>query len=480
MKLIPMLTAALALTAGGPLHAQSNPADFSLPTPTPTSTPAPQGPLDERAGVPIAPRIITPERSAPVTTPSPQPSPSVRQLPPEPAPAASPAVQATAPPQSAPQAASQNAPASQPGSGQTTSPPTIGDQGGEAADAGAPDVSDPDFESSGESDIRSDGQGPGDRLIGEDEWVDVAPSPSIDLGPSRGFNDIPTPAYVPPEPTNWGLWAALVLALIALALVIRLAWRGRKEPVLQIESDLAIRARQELSDKYKRAAAEQKTAAKARAPQPEPVLPESHPAAAKPATPPPAETAPTPPPSPVPAPASEPQSTIAPQIMPRLSLSLEIGSATRSVMMFTLEYRLTVANRTDTAVRDIVVSARLASAQRGASNAAPLAGGQPIGTIDRIGPQQSRSITAVMQLPMVEVRALRQGSTPVFIPLLHVVLGGIGQTPVTTSFVIGTPSAANHLRLHPITLDTPPGSIAGLRANELRQPISEPVSAKPG
>ncbi|MGB3469495.1 MAG: hypothetical protein WBA51_01575 [Erythrobacter sp.] len=480
------LSGALALAAGGSLHAQNNPADFSLPTPSPTPTPAPQGPLDERAGVPIAPRIITPERRLPETAPSPQPSPIVRRLPPEPAPTttaapgASPSVQGSTAPQRSPQ----DAGTPRAGSGQTPSPPTLGnrgvddraqqrvepaDQGGEAAGGFAPD-----FGVDGAA--QDDARGTGDLIIGEGEWVDDAPSPSIDLGPPREANGTAIPAYAPPQPPNWGLWAALALALIALALIIRLAWRGRKAPVLQIESDLAKRTRRELSAAYDKPLGEQDwfdkgptgdgdTERAARPPQPSPQPAPTPPAPAKP------------PLAPKPSPAAQ---ASRPQPMPRLSLSLEIGSATRSVMMFTLQYRLTIANRTDTAVRDLAISARLASAQRGASKAAAIAGSQPIGTIDRIGPQQSRSITATMQLPMVEVRALRQGSTPVFIPLLHIVLKGIGHAPVTTSFVIGTPSEANQLRLHPITLDTPPGSVTGLRANELRQPISEPVTAKPG
>ena len=137
-------------------------------------------------------------------------------------------------------------------------------------------------------------------------------------------------------------------------------------------------------------------------------------------------------------------------------------------MMFTLRFRVTIANRSDRALRDLSLSAQLASAQRGQSNAPSLAKGQPIGTVERIGPQQSHVISGSVQLPMIEIRAIRQGATPVFIPLLHITLDGGGLRADTTSFVIGTPSEASGQRLHPITLDTKPGAVHGLRANKVK------------
>lgn len=116
------------------------------------------------------------------------------------------------------------------------------------------------------------------------------------------------------------------------------------------------------------------------------------------------------------------------------------------------------------------------SAQRGASNAAPPGLGQPIGQIERVGPGQSVTLAGTLQLPMRDVRMIRQGSVPVFIPLVHVTLEGTGVRAQTTSFVIGTPSGANQLRLHPIALDGLPGGIANLRANRIKAPVaSEPA-----
>lgn len=156
--------------------------------------------------------------------------------------------------------------------------------------------------------------------------------------------------------------------------------------------------------------------------------------------------------------------------LPRLDLTLEITGATRSVMMFTLGYRLTVANRTERAVNDLGVAVQLASAQRGADNAPAPGAAQRLERIARVGPHQARSITGEVQLPLSAISLLRQGNAPLFIPLLHVTLEGEGQSAMSRSFVIGPPSASGAGRVHPILLDAPPGGIAGLIA----QPISQP------
>lgn len=151
-----------------------------------------------------------------------------------------------------------------------------------------------------------------------------------------------------------------------------------------------------------------------------------------------------------------------PSAPPRLEIALEITSATRSVMMFTIGYRLTIANRSDRAVNDCKAATRLACARAAADSASPAGAAQDTGTIARIGPHQARSMTGTLQLPLAAIAPLRQGKTPLFIPLVHVTLEGEGMPDLTKTFVIGTPSASG--RVHPIALDQPPGGIAGLVA----------------
>lgn len=173
-----------------------------------------------------------------------------------------------------------------------------------------------------------------------------------------------------------------------------------------------------------------------------------------------------------PAKASAKASPAAMQEPARLHLTLEITSATRSVMMFTLGYRLTIANRSERAVGNLSAALQLACARAGvaAGGDAPSAGAaQARAAIPRVGPHQARSISGTVQLPLSAIAPLQQGRVPLFVPLVHVSLSGEGYPAETKTFVIGTPSATG--RLHPIPLDQPPGGIAGLVA----QPIAVPA-----
>jgi len=180
------------------------------------------------------------------------------------------------------------------------------------------------------------------------------------------------------------------------------------------------------------------------------------------------EQAPKPPPSPVAPAAATPTAPLSEHLPIRLDHRLEITNASRSVMMFTLDFRIEIANRSDKAVRDLNIAAQMAFAQRGASNGAPVSAGQPIGEIERIGPHQSRGITGSLTLPLAELKTIRQGSKPLFIPLLHITCEGAGQPVSNYSYVVGTPSAASADRVHPLTLDGPPGGIPGLRAQLIK------------
>ncbi|MCX9147091.1 hypothetical protein [Erythrobacter sp. WG] len=155
----------------------------------------------------------------------------------------------------------------------------------------------------------------------------------------------------------------------------------------------------------------------------------------------------------------------------RLDLALEITGATRSLMRFTIGYRLTVANRSGRAVQDLKIAVQLACA-RAAGGSGPSAGAaQGLSDIARVGPHQAQGVTGEIQLPLSAIAPLRQGSTPLFIPLVHVTIEGAGQPALTRTFVVGPRSASG--RVHPITLDQPPGSIAGLVA----QPVAPPPAS---
>ncbi|WP_301750120.1 hypothetical protein [uncultured Erythrobacter sp.] len=157
---------------------------------------------------------------------------------------------------------------------------------------------------------------------------------------------------------------------------------------------------------------------------------------------------------------------------PRLDLTLEIISATRSVMMFTVQYRLNIANRSDRAVTDLAAAVQLACARASAGAAPSARAAQATSGIARVGPQQARSVTGTVQLPLSAIAPLRQGQTPMFVPLVHVTLEGESLPAQARTFVIGTPSPSG--RVHPILLDASPGGIAGLVAQAVSLP---PASA---
>ena len=156
-------------------------------------------------------------------------------------------------------------------------------------------------------------------------------------------------------------------------------------------------------------------------------------------------------------------------LLPRIDISVEIPGSSRSVMTFTLRYRINLANRSDRAVNDLAVAVQVTTARQGQSNAAPLAAAQNVTRVERIGPHQSRSVSGEVQLPFAGIAPVMQGRTMLFIPLLHVTLEGEGQQALARSFVIGTPGATEG-RVQPLRMDMLPGSAPELRARAIEAP----------
>jgi hypothetical protein len=155
-----------------------------------------------------------------------------------------------------------------------------------------------------------------------------------------------------------------------------------------------------------------------------------------------------------------------------LHLILDVTSATRSIMMFTLGYRLTISNRSGRAVGNLTSAVELVCARASAGRGPSAGAAQALGGIERIGPHQARSISGEVQLPLSAIQPLRQGTKPVFVPLVHVTLEAEGLPAITRSFVVGPRSPSG--RVHPIGLDQGPGGITGLVAQAIAAP---PASA---
>ncbi|MEL6529784.1 MAG: hypothetical protein AAFQ27_07465 [Pseudomonadota bacterium] len=443
-KTLSALAMALACAAFAPtaLSAQSSPGGFQLPEATPTPTQVPQGPVDERAGVPIAPRVTPENRPTPEPTPTPTPPPTERATESPPA-ASEPATQTNTPSQSTGTSSAPTETAREPSAGSAPPRPS------QPATPARIDNTEPADDAASEP------------AIGPDDWYDVdqlgtesntplaVPDAGSDTGAGSAASSWAEQASALTETRNLAISGVMIVLLLIGGLWV---WRRRKsatEPLGLPAPALAAGVRKSI-------AATQPATKTTLAPSPstEPLELETI-----------AEPAPELDQTPDLAPAA-PAEAKAPEPL-KVDVSLHIENASRSVMMFMVDYRLTIANRSDKAARDIEVYAGLTCAQRGSANAAPAVSGRPGGTIDRIGPHQSRSLANQLQMPLTEVQAIRQGQKPLFIPLLHLTIVSAGGHTLTRSFVVGEPSTTSQGRVHPIRLDTPPGGLPGLQAREV-------------
>ncbi len=402
---------AMAITAAfaAPMALGASPGGFALPTatPTPTSRPEVEGPADDTGVVPLAPRVIPTDAPTPAPTAAPSPQPTIAPVL-NPTDSATPAANSTGGPatvQPLPSDAAQPQVRSNPSTVRQAQPDT-------RAPSGEP-VSDIAVEAPLSTDASASVPGleteggmpvPAQGAPISDETADEASAGSISL---------------------W-MWIAGGLAILA-ALIAGLLFVRRKQTALAVPE----------IERPKIASA------------------------------------------PIPTPAAAPKTgdvTVEPALVApvtafgpaRINLALEIVTATRSMMNFTLDYRLTLANREAHAVRDVSVAAILTSAQKQVSQSAALEVDRlQAETVPRIGPSKSHSITGQVQLPTAKLQVLRQGNKPLFVPLLQITIQQGDLEPQTHHYVVGLPSSASSVRLHPIPLDTPPGGIPGLRVREL-------------
>ena len=445
------------MAAAGSLSAQQSPGSFSLPEPTPSPTPAPQGPADERAGVRIAPRVIEPE-----TVDEPTPRPTTNRE--------------AAVPQSTP---SQSTPSQSTGAEETAganATPTSG----EVSEPSPPPRTEPTSQSGGV------GQTPSEPIA----WPDADQSDrNQENAGEQGGEDAPVPGFdtlapaiAPPaaeqlsrpqaeraergdaQSIGDGVQAnaarqRMLIAVIALLLVVAGLlgyglWRRRRgtEPenaasrlLANVSNAIAEKMPQRLdhgtaSGSPGSGAAAAKTGAHGKG--------QGSGHAASDAGP------------------------------VRVDLTLDIVTATRSMKTFSIECRIAVVNRSDHAIRDLVVYAQVESAGRRsttASNGAPrsTARQNPLGTIGRIGPHQSGAMITTLQMPLSEMSSIPQGQQPFFVPLVHVAVDADRGVALSQSFVVGTRSSVNQGRLHPLPLHDLPGGLPGLKAQAIREPVRD-------
>lgn len=155
---------------------------------------------------------------------------------------------------------------------------------------------------------------------------------------------------------------------------------------------------------------------------------------------------------------------------PALTIRAEAIRVSRSVMNVTLSYRLSITNDTDRELADIRIGGDLVSAhgslpaeQQLADRSTQL---QQVQTVARIAPGEIIPLSGEIRLPLQQVTPLRQGNSPLLVPLFRLRAEGKDFDPVLHTYVVGLRPPQAGTRLQPFRLDeTPQGyTQIGLRA----------------
>ncbi len=151
-----------------------------------------------------------------------------------------------------------------------------------------------------------------------------------------------------------------------------------------------------------------------------------------------------------------------PAVAPRAALTLrpEAIRLSRSVMAATLTYRLTVLNRGTEALTNVVIEADLGSASgdRPVEEQVAMATTalEPRHTMPRLAPGQSARFEGRLQLQLSQAGIIRQGNTPLLVPLLRLRATAEGIEPRAQTLAIGQQGTGGSSRLQPFRLDEGP------------------------
>ncbi|WP_100260705.1 hypothetical protein [Qipengyuania seohaensis] len=139
-----------------------------------------------------------------------------------------------------------------------------------------------------------------------------------------------------------------------------------------------------------------------------------------------------------------------------VQLKVEAIKLTLSFANATLDYRVSVLNRSTSAMSGVAVSADLVSAHGDLPVEQQVASpGQDLPqqhVFERIAPGQSVRFEGKIQLPIANVRPLRQGDMALLVPLLRVKVSDARGEPKVQTFVVGQ-GEANGGRVAPFRLD---------------------------
>ena len=143
---------------------------------------------------------------------------------------------------------------------------------------------------------------------------------------------------------------------------------------------------------------------------------------------------------------------------------------TRSMAYATLDYQVTLMNRSRAAASDIVLSADLVTAHGGAPVESQIASSEQAlearHTFARIAPGQTVRHEGKLQIPLGQARIIRQGSASLIVPLLRVRLDRAEEPPIVKTFVVGQGIPGGG-RVAPFRLEDGPRSYAPVAAREI-------------
>ncbi len=148
----------------------------------------------------------------------------------------------------------------------------------------------------------------------------------------------------------------------------------------------------------------------------------------------------------------------------RFVLDLKVTSVVRSVMMVTVKATITVANRSDRALRDLTITGDLISASKSIAMDQQIAREgtnlPPLITLERIGPNKTQTTEVTLQLPTGQIDGFRQGNIPMFVPLARICADCEAADAQIKTFVLGVEAAGS--KLHPLPLNGMPGEYQGV------------------
>ena len=133
---------------------------------------------------------------------------------------------------------------------------------------------------------------------------------------------------------------------------------------------------------------------------------------------------------------------------------------TRSLMAATFTCRVALVNRSDTALENVTVELDMITTHGSIPTTDQVADPDrslpEAGRIAVIAPGKSVEFAHEVRLPTAEIRIMQQGSAQLYVPLLRVRAMAEGQTPVARTFIVGTLPEEGAKKLQPFRLDEMP------------------------